>query len=181
MKHFINVKLSARPTINAAFCGAYPAHLYVYSLFLDSVKVGGFIRALSHFNNRKKLYVLCWHQIVFPLFLLFLSSGRLMTDLSWRWTGILSMTSYCQVEKTVNIRWAVFEYTFRCLWGGGVVKSFFTFQTLSCLNRYGTVLAVCFTPRRLMTIQSPLCPGHQMERCFLWAPSTPCGSVTRLE
>lgn len=92
--------------------------IFMFTLFfLDSVKVEGFIRALSHFNNRKKLYILCWHQIVFSLFLLFLSSGRLMTDLSWRWTGIPSMTSYSQVEKIVNIRWAVFEYTFRRLWG----------------------------------------------------------------
>lgn len=40
-----------------------------------------------------------------------LSSGRLMMGLFWRWTGIQSMTSYCQVEKTVNTRWEVFGYT----------------------------------------------------------------------
>lgn len=36
-----------------------------------------------------------------------LCSGRLMTDLFWRWTGTLSTVSFCLVVKIVNIRLVV--------------------------------------------------------------------------
>ena len=87
------------------------------------------IRDLSHFLSTKRRSYLwrasfCCVKSVFSLFPLSLSSGRLTTGLFWRWTGIQSMTSYCQVEKTVNIRWAVFDCTFRHL--GGVLNLFFS-------------------------------------------------------
>ncbi len=90
------------------------------------------MRGLSHFYSTKgRSYVwiasLCCVDIKLSLSLpLSLSSGGLTMGLCWRWTGIQSMTSYCQVEKTVNIRWAVFEYTFRRL--GGVLNRFLPFK-----------------------------------------------------
>lgn len=80
-----------------------------------------------------------------------LCSGRLMMGLFWRWTGTQSMTSYCQVEKTVNIRWAVFEYTCRRL---GVLNCFLPFKPCPPSIGMGQLW-----PSALLLVVSWL-PGH---------------------
>lgn len=159
-----------------------------------------FVEGFIHFSSTKRRsYVwitsLCCVDITF----LSLSSGRLTMGSFWRWTGIQWMTSYCQVQKTVNIRWAVFEYTSRpdVLW---VFDFFYFFKSRPASTGMGQLwssalyLVVSRLPDHLFVLGSGwrgVCCGLLQHSAALWqdwskkkpfySPSTPCFWIDPLE